>query len=88
MSHDPTLGIKTEAAVHDWISGLGDGKGMVTSFYLLVEFIDDDGDEAWVYATSTGQKTSTTMGLLQWGMGVAEYEQKRYLREIYGDHDS
>jgi hypothetical protein len=46
------------------------------------EYIDTEGDEAWVSATAPEQKAMTTIGLLEWARGVARYEQHRYLNAI------
>lgn len=58
------------------------GGGMVTGWYFIAEYIDPDGDEAWLYATADNQRAITTMGLLKWAVGVAKYEQQRYLNSI------
>lgn len=64
-----------------------EGGGMVTGYYLIAGFIDADGDHGWLYATPEDQQMATTMGLLQWGQGCAQYEQHKYLEEIEGDDD-
>jgi hypothetical protein len=58
--------------------------GMVTGFCLVAEYIDADGHDAVVWEFAEGQKQSTTLGLLSWARGVAEYEQRRYLDQITG----
>jgi hypothetical protein len=59
-----------------------EGGGFVTGWYFVVEYIDTEGDEAWLYATAPEQKAMTTIGLLEWARGVARYEQHRYLDAI------
>ena len=61
------------------------GGGFVTGFHFVAEFIDEDGDEAWLYATLAGQTMSRTLGLIRWSDRLAEYEQRAYLEAADGD---
>jgi hypothetical protein len=79
-AHDSDLAEAITAAIHDHIAG--DTGGMITGFHLVAEYIDADGEQRWLYATAPDQQQSATLGLLHWSLGVAEYEQRRYLDEI------
>jgi hypothetical protein len=59
-----------------------EGGGFVTGWYFVAEYIDTEGDEAWLYATAAEQRAIVTMGLLKWAKGVADFEQHRYLNTI------
>jgi hypothetical protein len=55
------------------------GGGFVRSWHLVADIIDDEGDQAWLYAVADGQQQITTLGLLEWARGIARYEQAAYL---------
>lgn len=80
MSDDtPTLPERIERAVHEHLADTGGG--MVTGWYFIADFIDADGKPSWIWAAPDEQTQSTTLGLLAWAKGVADYEQRRYLEE-------
>lgn len=80
---DERLGERIHSLLADHLSS--EGGGMVTSFHLVAEFIDSDGDESWLFATAPDQTQTRTVGLIEWARGVARYEQHRYLDDITDD---
>lgn len=80
-TNDQSLQAHVDAALATWLAA--HGGGMVSSFHVVVDFVDSDGEQAWGYGTSPDQKLITTMGLLTWSTGVAEYEMRRHLEERY-----
>lgn len=78
----PGLGQKIERALTEHLAE--EGGGMVTAFYFVAEYIDGEGEHAWVYATAPDQRMSTTAGLIKWAEGIVEYEQRRYLEDEEG----
>lgn len=59
-----------------------EGGGFVTSWFLVADSLDREGEPSWIYAAPRDQRQITTMGLLKWSMGIAEYEQNEYLRTL------
>lgn len=74
------LGPAVHQAIQEHLTAAGGG--MVTSLYCIVEFIDADGEPAWMYATADDQRMGTTMGLIEWARGIAQYELRRYLDDM------
>ncbi|SHN20580.1 hypothetical protein [Cryptosporangium aurantiacum] len=64
------------AAIADHLAP--DGGGFVTAFHLAVEYVDADGNQCHVRVYPAEQRATVTMGLLQWEIGVARYEQQRH----------
>ncbi len=46
--------------------------GLITGFVVIAEFVDGDGDERIYCDTMTNQRAHRTLGLLKFGMAVAE----------------
>lgn len=78
MSED-NLGTRVGAAIQEWLDA--NGGGMATAWHLTLDFIDQTGEDRWAYSTAPDQKMVTTLGLLRWAQGVADYEQRRYFGE-------
>lgn len=63
-------------ALNAWL-----GSGMVTAFHLIADFVDEDGDECYVYSTPDGQTHARTLGLIQWAQRLADHDVKVYLED-------
>lgn len=70
-----------EKALGAWVSEKTGG--FVTSFYVIVEFVDRDGDDSWAYESAENQNTTKTMGLLEWAREVCKVEQRAHLDQIW-----
>jgi hypothetical protein len=77
---DEDLRTRIQASIDNHLAT--QGGGIVTGWHFIAEYIDTEGDEAWLYCTAPEQKAMTTIGLLEWARGVARYEQHRYLNTI------
>lgn len=75
-SQDKGLAEVLETALAEWLHS--EGGGFVAGSIIVVDFVDCDGEQRWAYATSDGQKMTTTMGLSAWLQGIVRYEQSRY----------
>lgn len=80
MADTTGLADKISAVLYDHLAG--ENGGMVTGFHVIAEFIDGDGESRMLYEWAPGQRLTTTMGLLRWAQGVADYEQRRFLDEV------
>ncbi|HET7327860.1 MAG TPA: hypothetical protein VFJ14_11320 [Nocardioidaceae bacterium] len=78
MSDD--LQARVQSAIEEYLAE--NGGGFVTSWHFIADFIDSDGEQSWLHHTAEDQTMSTTMGLIRWAQGVADYEQQRYLDTI------
>lgn len=58
--------------------------GIVTSFILLAEFVDDEGDKNIFASTMVDQRAHVTLGLLAFGDAV---ERRRVTDSFYGHAD-
>jgi hypothetical protein len=61
------------------------GGGFVTSWHLVANLIDGNGEQSWLYATAPDQLQIQTLGLLEWSRGVAHHDQRRYLEGLHDD---
>lgn len=73
MSDGPALEERITKTIHEFLDE--NGGGFPNSFYFIADIIDGEGQQAWLYSTAHDQLTMTTMGLLQWGINLANYEQ-------------
>lgn len=81
MSDD--LNAKIEAVISKHLAE--SGGGFLGSWFLVATFIDDEGEQAWLHQTAPDQRMQDTLGLVEWGRGICDYEQRRYLEELEGD---
>jgi hypothetical protein len=65
---------------------LGD-EGMVTGFIVHAEFMDTDGDEAWMHAVRPGQTQARTLGLVEFAREMYRHDVARYLAAAVDDED-
>lgn len=70
-------------ALNDHLSG----QGFITGWHFVADYVDSDGDLAWIYAAPDDQRHTTTLGLIEWARGIARYEQSAYLDTIQRDDD-
>lgn len=82
MVDEPNLPEQVRDLITDHLAA--DGGGIVTGYCLTVEYVDSDGDDAWMQVVAPDQRLSRTMGLIEFAAGVAHYEQQRYLEEVEG----
>lgn len=83
--YDGDLGKRISDVVQDYLSETAGG--IASSFHIVAEYVNADGQECWMYATPTDQKATTTLGLLRWSLGVADYEQFRYMASLEADDE-
>lgn len=57
-------------ALLEALTSLLEGRGMVTGFIVVAEFVDDDGDIRLWADTMADQRSHRSMGLLEWGLTV------------------
>lgn len=74
---------KVQAAIDQHLAE--NGGGFVTGWHFIADFIDEDGDQSWLFATADKQRAMTTMGLLAWANGITAFEQQCYLEELRDD---
>lgn len=83
MADTTSLADRISGVLYDHLAG--ENGGMVTGFHVIAEFIDSDGESRMLYEWAPGQRLTTTMGLLRWAQGVADYEQRRFLDGLGDD---
>jgi hypothetical protein len=79
------LADRVHAAISEHLAD--NGGGMVTEYHVIANVIDSDGEQQWIYAVPSEQLLVTTIGLIEWARGVAQYEQRCHLRESGYDED-
>lgn len=82
MSDPADLTERIGQLLHKWLAD--HGGGMPTTWYLVVEYVDADGEQRWTYDVSPGQRMTTTLGLVEWARGVAHAEQRLALEQMRG----
>lgn len=63
------------------------GNGMVTNYFVIAEFIDEDGDVAWLTKSPEHQSLATTLGLIEWVRLDLQLQSEIALRKLYYDED-
>ena len=58
------------------------GNGMVTGYYVVGEFINEDGKRCWLADYPTDQGLSYSIGLLEWGRLTLKAEAQEYFDRL------
>jgi hypothetical protein len=58
------------------------GKGMMTGYYVVGEFINEDGKRCWLADYPTEQSLSYSIGLLEWGRLTLKAEAQEYFDRL------
>ena len=53
--------------------------GFVTDFFVIANVMTTDGEQKYLYTTSSGQLLGTSMGLVQYAEGVLRFQQTEAL---------
>lgn len=75
------LNERVSALLYEFLQEQGQG-GMVNGFYLVYDYMDNDGIEKWSFTAAPAQKLMTSLGLLSWANHVANFETVSSLNEI------
>lgn len=54
------------------------GNGMVTGYYVVGEFINEDGKRCWLADYPEGQSLSYSIGLIEWARLTLKAEAQNY----------
>lgn len=62
-------------------------QGFLTSFFLIGEYVDDEGDECWFTATMPQQSMTKTVGLTEFAKKDVDVQVNSYLYRINAGED-
>lgn len=74
-------------ALQDYVNEQIPGGGMLTQFFSIGSYIDDEGNTCWVICQQEDQTLRESLGLILWAKMDIEYRINEYLKDAYGDGD-
>lgn len=73
------------AAIADYVAEVRGG--MLTGFYLIGDYLDEEGRECWFNVVGENQGLNKTVGLATFAKADVDYMMQRYLAGLYESDD-